>query len=92
VVRLNEGSPSPHSTIDVWQLGGAMSRFAADATAFGDHSVPFLIGIEANWESPNDDHACVNWGREVFRALEPGMVGAYCRVRACPWLTGVFSG
>jgi FAD/FMN-containing dehydrogenase len=75
LVRLNAASPSHHSTVDFWQLGGAMGRVAADATAFGDRSAPFLIGIEANWESPDDDDACIGWGREVFRVLEPFSTG-----------------
>jgi FAD/FMN-containing dehydrogenase len=75
LVRFNEASPSHHSTVDFWQLGGAMGRVAADATAFGDRSAPFLIGIEANWESPDDDDACIGWGREVFRVLEPFSTG-----------------
>ncbi len=71
LIRLNEASPSHHSTLDVWQLGGALSRVPPQNTAFGDRSAPYLIGIEANWESPEDDAACIEWGREVFRVLEP---------------------
>ena len=48
-----------------------MGRVAPQNTAFGDRSAPFLIGIEANWESPDDDQACIEWAREVFRVLEP---------------------
>ena len=71
LIRLNEASPSHHSTLDVWQLGGALSRVPPQNTAFGDRSAPYLIGIEANWERPEDDAACIAWGREAFRALEP---------------------
>jgi FAD binding domain/Berberine and berberine like len=71
LIRLNEASPSHHSTLDVWQLGGALSRVPPQNTAFGDRSAPYLIGIEANWERPEDDAACIDWGREAFRALEP---------------------
>ena len=71
LIRLNEASPSHHSTLDVWLLGGAFGRVPPQNTAFGDRSAPYLIGIEANWESPEDDTACVDWGREVFRALGP---------------------
>jgi FAD/FMN-containing dehydrogenase len=71
LIRLNEASPSHHSTLDVWQLGGTLSRVPSQNTAFGDRSAPYLIGIESNWESPEDDAACIEWGREVFRALEP---------------------
>jgi FAD/FMN-containing dehydrogenase len=71
LIRLNEASPSHHSTLDVWQLGGAFGRVPPENTAFGDRSAPYLIGIESNWERPDDDAACIEWGREVFRALEP---------------------
>jgi hypothetical protein len=40
LINLNEGSPSPHSTLDIWQLGGAFSRPGASDTAFGDRSAP----------------------------------------------------
>jgi hypothetical protein len=71
LIRLNEASPSHHSTLDVWQLGGALGRVPPQNTAFGDRSAPYLIGIEANWERPEDDAACIEWGRKVFRALKP---------------------
>jgi FAD/FMN-containing dehydrogenase len=75
LVSLNEGSPSPHSTLDIWQLGGAFSRPGASDTAFGDRSAPFLLGIESNWEQPKDDDAALEWGRAAFRALEPFATG-----------------
>jgi FAD/FMN-containing dehydrogenase len=75
LVDLNETSPSVHSTLDIWQLGGAFSRPAASDTAFGDRSAPFLLGIESNWEHPEDDGAALEWGRTAFRALEPFATG-----------------
>ncbi|MGF1470206.1 MAG: FAD-binding oxidoreductase [Rubrobacteraceae bacterium] len=60
-----EAAPSDHSTIDIWYQGGAMGRIGADETAFGDRSAPYLLGIEANWEEPEDDAANVAWAREV---------------------------
>ena len=75
LIGLNQATPSHHSTIDVWQLGGAMSRVTPDGSAFGDRSAPFLIGIEANWESPDDDESNIGWGREVFHALGPFSTG-----------------
>ncbi|MFY9808068.1 MAG: BBE domain-containing protein, partial [Pseudonocardiaceae bacterium] len=76
LLDLNERSPSPHSTLDIWQLGGAFSRPEASDTAFGDRSAPFLLGIESNWEHPEDDDAALEWGRAAFRALEPFATGA----------------
>ena len=72
-----EAAPSGHSTIDVWYQGGAMGRVGAGESAFGDRSVPILLGIEANWEEPADDEANVAWARECVsdmrRFSEGGM-------------------
>ena len=58
-----QAAPSDHSTIDIWYQGGAMSRVPAEDTAFGDRSSPILLGVEANWEGPQDDEANVAWVR-----------------------------
>ena len=59
-------APSGHSTIDVWYQGGAMAQVGAAETAFGDRSSPILLGIEANWEDPQDDEANLAWVRSCF--------------------------
>jgi FAD/FMN-containing dehydrogenase len=59
-----KAAPSPHSTIDVWYQGGAMSRIGASESAFGDRGAPIWLGVEANWEEPEDDEANVTWARE----------------------------
>jgi len=67
--------PSPLTTVDLWHLGGAMSRLAPDATAYGDRSAPFLLGIEANWTDPADDDANLRWTRgcvDAFQELSTG--------------------
>jgi FAD/FMN-containing dehydrogenase len=76
LIELNVTSPSPHSTLDLWQLGGAMARVAADETAFGDRSAPYMLGIEANWENPADDEANIAWARAVFETMRPYSTGA----------------
>ena len=76
LVELNAAALSPESTIDVWQLGGAMAQVSADATAFGDRSASFMLGIEANWEDANDDEANMAWARDVRAAAEPWGTGA----------------
>jgi FAD/FMN-containing dehydrogenase len=59
-----EAAPSGHSTIDVWYQGGEMDRTEARDTAFGERSAPIWLGIEANWEEPQDDEANIAWARE----------------------------
>jgi FAD/FMN-containing dehydrogenase len=76
LIDINQNSPSPHSTLDIWQLGGAMSRIDAMESAFGDRSAPFLLGIEANWEDPAADAANIAWARQAYSLMEPYSTGA----------------
>lgn len=67
--------PSPLSTLDIWHLGGAMARVPADATAFGDRSAPYLLGVEANWEDPDADDANIAWARDCVDAFDQVSTG-----------------
>ncbi|QLG62126.1 FAD-binding oxidoreductase [Halorarum salinum] len=59
-------APSPLSTVDVWQLGGAIERVDVEDSAFAGRHAPFLLGVEANWERPEDDDANVEWVRDCL--------------------------
>lgn len=73
--RIDQTRPSPLSTVDVWVLGGAMSRVPPEDTAFGDRNSRFLIGIEANWENPGDDDANIAWARGAIESLREHSTG-----------------
>lgn len=62
--------PSPITSLDIWSLGGAMSRVSPQATAFARRDAPFLLGIESNWDDPAADEANIGWAREVFRDVQ----------------------
>ncbi len=62
--------PSPLSSIDVWTLGRAMSRAKSTDTAFYKRDAPYMIGIEANWDRPEDTEANIAWARAVFEAMK----------------------
>lgn len=73
--EINRSRPSPLSTVDVWVQGGAMARVAAEATAFGDRSDPYLIGIEANWADASQDEANIQWARDAIESLRAASSG-----------------
>lgn len=67
--------PSFLSSLDVWFLGGAPQRLPVDATAFAARTYPYLVGILAGWERPDDDEANVDWARSAYldlRAVSQG--------------------
>jgi FAD/FMN-containing dehydrogenase len=59
-------APSPLSTVDVWQLGGAIAQVEVEASAFAGRHAPYLLGVEANWERPENDDANVEWVRDCL--------------------------
>jgi hypothetical protein len=63
--------PSAESSIDIWFLGGAMSRVAATDTAFFNRHYPIMIGIEANWGDRSDTDANIAWARALHENLQP---------------------
>lgn len=62
--------PSALSSLDLWALGGAMTREPAGGSAFARRAAPFLLGIEGNWDDPAQDAANIAWARGVFRDME----------------------
>ncbi|MGE5324759.1 MAG: FAD-binding oxidoreductase [Actinomycetota bacterium] len=70
--------PSPDTQIELAYLGGAAGQVAADETAFGDRSAPFILNLLANWSEPAADSGNISWVRGLFNELRPAMKpGAY---------------
>ncbi|MBX0324590.1 FAD-binding oxidoreductase [Halomicroarcula sp. F13] len=66
IVYWGEQAPSPLSTVDVWELGGAITDTGTEESAFAGRHAPFLLGVEANWEDPAMDDANVAWVRDCL--------------------------
>lgn len=65
--------PSAETIIEFAYLGGAASRVAANETAFGDRSVPFIMTLLANWMEASADAGNTSWVRGLFEKLRPAM-------------------
>ena len=53
--------PSEMAFGSIWKFGGAVQRVAADATAFGDRSMSFMLSLDAIWSQLADDGANIGW-------------------------------
>ncbi|MGB2592163.1 MAG: FAD-binding oxidoreductase [Candidatus Acidiferrum sp.] len=71
LVSALDSNPSVANEIELAFLGGAAARVAADETAFGDRSAPFIMNLLGNWEHSVDDAANVAWIRGVFEKVRP---------------------
>jgi FAD/FMN-containing dehydrogenase len=71
LLALNRQAPSHYSTIDIWTMGGAMSRVGSAESPLSPREAPFMIGIEANWDDPQDSDRNIAWVRNCIDGLAP---------------------
>jgi hypothetical protein len=65
--------PSSETQIELAYLGGAAAQMAANETAFGDRSAPFIMNLLGNWSEASADATNISWIRGVFNKLRPAM-------------------
>ncbi|WP_254863483.1 FAD-binding oxidoreductase [Halovivax gelatinilyticus] len=70
-------APSPLSTVDVWELGGAITDVDFDESAFAGRHAPFLLGIEANWKDSANDDINVEWVRDCIADMRQFSDGSF---------------
>jgi FAD/FMN-containing dehydrogenase len=58
--------PSERTLVVIRHCGGAMSRVAAEDTAFGDRSSEWMLSIDATWDDPADDEVNIAWTRAFW--------------------------
>jgi len=59
--------------IELAYLGGAAARIAANETAFGDRSAPFIMNLLANWSDASADAGNISRIRGLFNKFRPAM-------------------
>ena len=63
--------PNAMSELHLYRLGGAVSRVAADATAFSQRDQEYLVEVIARTPTAEGFGAVVDWARGVTSALGP---------------------
>ena len=71
-----KSSPGPDCEIFVAQVGGAMARVRADATAYPQRASHFIMNIHTRWNDASQDAACKRWAREMFDKLARHATGS----------------
>ena len=69
IVQGNAQPPSPNTLSSIWNFGGATADVAADATAFGDRSMPYMLSIDSVWSDAADDDANIDWTRSFWQRM-----------------------
>ena len=70
IAEFGARKPSHWSKFLLTALGGAAGRVGETETAFGHRSAPWILNINAMWETEPDD-AAVAWARDFWDAVQP---------------------
>ncbi len=71
LVEYENKLPSAETELAFAQLGGAINRVPADATAYPHRDVAFLVNLHTRWRDPAKDTTCIAWARSLFDACTP---------------------
>jgi len=71
IVESSAAPPSPHTLSSIWNFGGATARVPADATAFGDRSMPYMLSIDSVWSEAAGDQINIAWTRDFWKRMQP---------------------
>jgi len=71
LIALIDEAPSPLTTLDLGQMGGAISRVRPHETAYPHRDAQYMAFVEANWEDPADDETSIAWARRVVKEMQP---------------------
>jgi FAD/FMN-containing dehydrogenase len=69
------GAPSARSLAVLQQVGGAIARVPADATAYANRDAAYDCFAIAIWQDPAQDAANLRWARDFWAALNPFATG-----------------
>jgi FAD/FMN-containing dehydrogenase len=75
ILNAVRGLPSPQCEIFIANLGGAVNRVPAEATAYPHRDVQFVMNVHTRWSKPSEDATCVAWARAFYGAAAPFATG-----------------
>jgi hypothetical protein len=70
-IELGARQPSPMSALHLHQMGGAVGRVAAGATAFSGRTAGYTYNVVSTWMEPGEDALHIAANRELSAALTP---------------------
>jgi hypothetical protein len=66
---------SPHTSILLFQLGGALARFGETDTPAGNRNAAHVLNVAASWEDPTQTEEQVAWSRACWSAMQQFSTG-----------------
>jgi FAD/FMN-containing dehydrogenase len=67
--------PSPHSSVVIFPITGALNRLPADHSAVGNRDAAWVLNIMASWDDPAQDVANIEWARTAWQRMRSFSTG-----------------
>jgi FAD/FMN-containing dehydrogenase len=67
--------PSEMTFASIWAFGGAMQRVSAEATGFGDRTMPYMLSLDSIWSNAAHDDANIAWVRDFWQDMQRHSTG-----------------
>ncbi|MFN8470246.1 MAG: FAD-binding oxidoreductase [Caldilineaceae bacterium] len=75
VIHFCERPSSPQTLVVLFQLGGAISRAAADITAVAHRDAAYVLNIASNWTDCENSDTHKKWTLSFWEAMQPHAAG-----------------
>jgi FAD/FMN-containing dehydrogenase len=75
LVELHQGAPGPQCEIHVHQMGGAVARIDAGATAYPERSMAYVLNAVAGTPEGSELGANTEWARAVIASAKADETG-----------------
>lgn len=70
VVSRAQDRPSSRVFVITFQMGGAINRVDAEASAYSERSANWMVSIDGNWTDPNEDDKVIEWVRDTWTEVD----------------------
>jgi hypothetical protein len=70
VARRSAERPSGLTFVDVYPMGGEVTRVGPDESAFGERAAQYMVSVAGNWPDAGDDEANIAWVREAWAEVD----------------------
>jgi FAD/FMN-containing dehydrogenase len=75
VIERAKTLPSPHSSIVLFPLGGAIRKERPDFSPMGNRDAAMVLNITASWEQRADDLSNIAWAKQTYEGLRKFSTG-----------------
>jgi FAD/FMN-containing dehydrogenase len=64
------GIRSPHSTVALFQIEGALNRLDEDHSPVGNRDARYVLNLAGSWEQADEDRGNIEWARAAWNDLK----------------------